>query len=212
MHNLYTIEVALLIVYAYWLSMTTATIPEIEPTREVAGTTWKWKRSLADYPASTWTLTYYFLLETGTTNFSIVATADGDDHLVSVDEAVTANYTKGSYQWQSFAEDGTDRCFVDAGSIIVLQDYSADTADPRTHVQKVFDSLKSAVEGYATSTALKTKINGKEIEKMSYSELMAAYNHFKGLVYKESIENANPDTPNALSEARMIRHVFARPQ
>lgn len=187
-------------------------IPTTEPLKEVAGTTWLWKRVLSAYPASEWTLTYNFLLETGTTSFTITATADGDDHLVDIDEATTAAYTKGDYQWQAFASDGTDRCFVDAGCMEILQDYSADTDDPRSHVQKVYDSLKAVVEGYATSTALKTKINGKEIEKMGYDELMKAYNHFKNLAAQECIQASNTENPNALSEARMIRHTFARPQ
>lgn len=187
-------------------------IPETEPTKEVAGTTWIWKKILSEYPASEWTLKYYFLLETGTTTFSITASADGDDHLVDVDEATTAAYTPGDYQWQAFAEDGTDRCFVDAGCMEIEQDFATDTSDPRSHVQKVYDSLKAVVEGYATSSALKTKINGKEIEKMGYTELMQAYNHFKNLVLQECLRASNTDNPRALNEARMIRHTFARPQ
>ncbi len=186
-------------------------IPEVEPTKEIAGTTWLWKKILSDYPASEWTLTYNFLLETGTTNFEIEASADGDDHLVDVDEATTSAYTPGNYQWQAFATDGTDRCFIDAGCIEIVQDYSTTTTDPRSHVQKVYDSLKAVVEGYATSTALKTKINGKEIEKMGYNELMQAYNHFKNLARNECVINSNTENPNALSESRMIRHTFARP-
>jgi len=37
-----------------------ATIPSDEPARLRAGDTWKWTRTLGDYPAGTWTLKYRF--------------------------------------------------------------------------------------------------------------------------------------------------------
>ncbi|MDC0065256.1 hypothetical protein OAK15_02230 [Verrucomicrobia bacterium] len=30
-----------------------------EPEKLTAGVTWKWKKTISDYPASEWTLTYY---------------------------------------------------------------------------------------------------------------------------------------------------------
>jgi len=47
------------------------------------GVTWKWKKTLWDYPASEWTLTYY-LRKAGATATSFSAIADGDTHLVTV--------------------------------------------------------------------------------------------------------------------------------
>ena len=36
-------------------------IPTTEPTRLRAGDTWQWRREdLSDYPATAWTLTYWF--------------------------------------------------------------------------------------------------------------------------------------------------------
>ena len=48
-----------------------------EPEKLTSGVTWKWKKTLSDYPASEWTLTYY-LRKDGATATSFSATADGD--------------------------------------------------------------------------------------------------------------------------------------
>src|SRR3990170_3975155 len=52
-----------------------ADIPTIEPSEIVAGDTLKFKKSLSDYPATTWTLTYY-LLKSGT-QITFSGTAEG---------------------------------------------------------------------------------------------------------------------------------------
>ena len=48
-----------------------------EPEKLTSGVTWKWKKTVSDYPASEWTLTYY-LRKDGATATSFSATADGE--------------------------------------------------------------------------------------------------------------------------------------
>jgi hypothetical protein len=192
--------------------MATPTIPTTEPDPLVAGATWTWKRTFSDYPASSWTLTYYFLLETGSTAFNFAATADGDDFLVDETPATTATRAAGKYQWQAFVTDGTDKFLVDRGCSEIIADFTTSTADPRSHTQKVFDALKAVVEGKATKDLLETEINSKKLKRMSWSEILTAYNHFKNLVTNECIEAENMDNPSALAESRTIRHTFGRPE
>ncbi len=54
-----------------------------ESERLTSGVTWKWKKTISDYPASEWTLTYY-LRKDGATATSFSAAADGDSYLVTV--------------------------------------------------------------------------------------------------------------------------------
>ena len=75
----------------------TAPIPTTEPTELRAGDTWKWTRSLSDYPASIWTLTY--VLVQAAVQKSITASASGDDFSVSVAKATTAAYAEGLWSW-----------------------------------------------------------------------------------------------------------------
>jgi hypothetical protein len=129
------------------------TIPTTEPASARAGDTWRWQRTLSDYPASTWTLSYTLFNAAG--KVSIAATADGDDHLVSVAPATSAAYTAGRYDWVSHVSDGTDRHQVGAGSINVLPDLSAVSSyDGRSHARKMLDAIDALLEGRATTDQL----------------------------------------------------------
>src|SRR5688572_30164728 len=70
-------------------------IPEEEPTEITAGDTIRWTRDLTDFPASAWTLTYYIYGRNG--KQTIVATADGDEHSVSVSATDSQAYQPGDY-------------------------------------------------------------------------------------------------------------------
>ena len=74
-----------------------------EPEKLNSGVTWKWKKTISDYPASEWTLTYY-LRKDGATATSFSATADGDSYLVTVAAATTSGYAAGTpttaVQWE----------------------------------------------------------------------------------------------------------------
>ena len=78
-----------------------------EPEKLTSGVTWKWKKTLSDYPASEWTLTYY-LRKDGATATSFSATADGDTHLVTVAASTTTGYAAGTpttaVQWEVSAD------------------------------------------------------------------------------------------------------------
>ena len=82
-------------------------IPTTEPSSIKAGMTVKWKRTLSDYPATLWTLTYV-LFKAGT-QIKFNASADGTDHSVTLAKATTAAYTAGNYTWQAYVDDGSER-------------------------------------------------------------------------------------------------------
>ena len=68
-----------------------ASIPTTEPETITAGDSLTWKRTLADYPAGTWTLKYRLINADG--KIDLTATASGTDHLVSVAPDTSAVYT-----------------------------------------------------------------------------------------------------------------------
>jgi len=129
------------------------TIPSVEPVSARAGDTWTWERTLSDFPASTWTLTYTFFSTLG--KITIVADADGDDYSVDVAPATTAAYTTGRYDWVAHVTDGTDQHQVLSGVMDVLPDLSAVTTyDGRTHNRVMLDAINSILEGRATASQL----------------------------------------------------------
>jgi len=186
-------------------------IPTSVPSQLTAGTTWQWKYSLSDYPASSWTVTFYFLLSTGTTTFNAVAADDDDDHLVTVAAGTTAGYTPGNYKWQAYAVHADGRkCLVANGCSEVLQDFSISQADPRSPTRVIFDALEAAILGSATRNVLQTEINGKKIQRMSLSELRENYIYFGNLVGAECVQANDPDNPSALADQRTIRYTLGR--
>jgi hypothetical protein len=127
-------------------------IPNTEPTSLRAGDTWAWTRTLSDYPASAWTLTYYF--RNATAKFDIAASADGDSYSVTVAKA-SSGKIPGWYDWIAFVESATERHQVGAGRTQVLANLAADTVhDGRTFARRMLDAIESALESRATGDQL----------------------------------------------------------
>ena len=69
-----------------------------EPEKLTAGMTWKWNKTISDYPASEWTLTYYLRIN-GATAVSFSGTADGDTHKITVPITTTASIGSGIHDF-----------------------------------------------------------------------------------------------------------------
>ena len=165
-------------------------IQETELKAIIAGDTLQWKRTdlSSDYPNDEYTLSYEAILEgDGTTKISIVASASGDDYLVSVDKATTATYIAGSYQWRAFITRDSDsaRVSIDYGTWSVTQDAATGTADPRTHAKTMLDKIESLLEGKADSDVANYSIQGRSLSKMSVDELLTWRNYYKSEVQRE---------------------------
>ena len=126
-----------------------------EPTELRAGDTWTWTREdlASDYPATGWTLTYYF--RNSAAYFTVVATADGNFFDVAVAKATTAGYTAGDYAWVAVVTSATERFEVDRGNLKLLPDYSASAAlDYRTFAAKLLAAVESELTSRGSSGSL----------------------------------------------------------
>lgn len=125
-------------------------VPTREPSELRAGTTWAWRREdLDDWPADVWTLSYEFRNETQF--FTITATADGLDHVVSVDAATTAAYVAGNYFWYAYVTDGSQTYNIETAAMAVLADVTAAAAsDGRTFAQKLLDACEAILQNRGT--------------------------------------------------------------
>ena len=104
-----------------------------EPEKLTSGVTWKWKKTISDYPASEWTLTYY-LRKNGATATSFSASVDGDTHLVTVAAATTAGYAAGVYDIIGVVVKSAEKYVAYDGSLEVLTNpATAGAYDPRSH-------------------------------------------------------------------------------
>lgn len=176
-----------------------------EPTSLAAGDTAKWKRSLADYPASAgWTLTY--TLVSATARITFAAQADGDDHLVAVPAVTTAGWAAATYTWRAQASKAGEVYTVGSGTITIEPAFTAAT-DARTHARRVLDAIEAVIEGRATSDVEEYQIAGRQLRYIPITELLALRDKYADSVKREE---AAARSANGLSDGRRVYVRFAR--
>lgn len=129
-----------------------AQTPTTEPASLQAGDTIRWQRLLPDYPASEgWQLSYRLI--NAQTRIDIVATADGDAHLVTISAATSAAYAAGEYTTIAQVTRATERYTVGQGAIVIKPDWAAAAAgaDARTPAQRALADLRAALMRWLSS-------------------------------------------------------------
>lgn len=172
------------------MSATLPTPPTIEPARFTAGDTFTWTKSLPDFPATDWTLTYELR---GAQSISTTATADGDDYLVSVAAVTTAAWTAGTYSLAGYVAALSSRFQIYAGSLVVEANIAtaASDYDGRTNAARIV----AALEAVALNRASREEISyvnglGISVQKMSHAELIAALGYWRGRLADEQAATA----------------------
>jgi hypothetical protein len=164
----------------------TAPVPTTEPASVVAGDTLTWKRSLSDYPATTWTLKYRLINSAG--KFDITAAASGTDHLVTVISTTSATYTAGDYTWTAWVEKTGERVTVGSGTITIKPNIAAlNTLDGRTEAAKILDQLMAAYTSYTASNGhvAEYEIAGRRMKYRSAAEILTQINLWEARVASE---------------------------
>lgn len=145
-------------------------VPENVPAELIAGDTWQWTRELSEYPAGTWTITYYF--ENKDQVFNAAASAVGTIHSVTIAAATTLGYKPGRYRWRARAESGGVKKTVESGWLEVQVDpAAAGTKDVRTQARRTLDAVEATLEGRASSDQLAMTLNGRSISRTPLREL-----------------------------------------
>lgn len=159
-------------------------VPTIEPASVVVGDTWRWQRTLADYPASAgWTLAYTLI--NGAAKISISASAIGDDHLVNVAAATTGGYAAGTFDWRARVSKAGEVFTVGEGRILVRSAWSGSTFDARSHARKTLEALEAVIEGRATSDVAQYEIAGRQLRYIPVPELLQLRDRYRADVARE---------------------------
>lgn len=161
----------------------TANYPDGEPSDLVAGARWGWTRGdiTAVYPTATYTLKYRFSLQSGLFGMhSVTAAKTGDVHIVDMDQADTAGFTSGEYQWQAYVvRDGdSEEVVVDSGLTTIVAEFSAGE-DTRSYVAKVLDAIQATLLGTASKEQEEYTIAGRTIINRPITEIMELEREFK---------------------------------
>lgn len=143
-----------------------------EPNLIYAGDTLKFTKSLSDYPATIWTLKYFFL-KSGV-QITFTASASGNNYIIEIAASTTAAWKVGTYNWIAYVSTLTERHQVGTGTVEIKPNLEALTTgyDARSHVKKVLDAIEALLEGRATADVMSYAIAGISISKMTPEELI----------------------------------------
>ena len=163
-----------------------ASIPTTEPQTITAGDSFTWQRTLADYPADSWTLKYRLINADG--KIDITASASGTDHLVNVAPATSAVYTAGAYTWTAWVEKTGYRITIGGGTIEVKPNIAAlTTLDARSDAAVIVDQLMAAYKTYTAGNGhiAEYDIGGRRMKYRSAAEILDQINHWKSILASE---------------------------
>ena len=175
------------------------TIQEKIPYTIYSGDTAIWKITdlNTDYSNSTHTLSYYFRLESTGAGFTVNASADNDDYLITLSASTTAGKTAGIYHFIAYVTRSSDsaRVTVDRGQVEIKPNLASSSADPRSHAKIMLDKIESLLEGKADKDVSSYSIAGRSLNKMSVSELLEWRNYYKAEYNRElnKMRNENGD-------------------
>ncbi|WP_051560189.1 hypothetical protein [Marinobacterium jannaschii] len=140
-----------------------------EPKKVAAGTSVRWS---FDHVQASGSGQFSYALR-GPGAIDIAATAA--DGVVSVDVAPgdTAGWAPGLYEWRLFLVVGVDREEIGSGSLEIEPDFAGLGAghDPRSHDQRVLDSIKKVLEGRVLSDHERYAIDGRSLDRIPIMEL-----------------------------------------
>ena len=150
-----------------------------EPQELVVGDYWAWKREdlTADYPTSSYSLSYRFHCDSGgggTHQFTINAVEADGVYYIEVPSTTTDDYLAHDYIWGAYITRTSDssRTQVDNGKATLLPNLADTNADLRSYAKKVLDSVEAVIEGRATIDQSSFSIAGRSLSRMSIDELL----------------------------------------
>jgi hypothetical protein len=188
-----------------------AEIPDIEPDSFIAGDTVKWTKSLTDYPATTWTLTYEFR---GTARHTVIATGTGSDFEAIITATVSATFTPGDYVWFAQVSSGSEKYTIGSGTVTVKDNPAVGTAaqDRRTHARRMLDAIEAMMENNASREEMEYEIQipGGSLRRLwlcPKEELIKFHSHYAMLVRQE--QNAERIAQGKPSRNRILT-IFTR--
>jgi hypothetical protein len=146
----------------------------ITPSNIIAGDTAEWLLSLADYPASAWTLTYALVKDGVQVTFSGSQYGSTESHHINNNAVTTAGWTAGSYSYRATVSDGADRHTVEDGTIEIVADFASATTgyDDRSFAKKALDAIEAVILGRASQAQLEYTIAGRQLKFIPPAELM----------------------------------------
>lgn len=178
---------------------------ETEPTKIITSEKIEWRISLADYPASEWTLTYYF--RGPGVGVNVTAVADGDDFIMTLPTDSSDDFdVAGKYKYHGRVQkisDATDKHVVRTGYVQVeLALNPDDTAaiELRSQAKQIVDSIDAAVLAFKVSDVqeyeISTPVGSRRVKRSDIGSFMALRDKYAAIVAQEAarerVRNGGP--------------------
>lgn len=188
-----------------------ATIPTSEPAKLRAGETLQFTKSLSDYPAdSGWIINYSFR-GVASTKIDFASSTSGKVHSVNQPFATTAQWLPGIYRGVGVVTDGTTSKVIFTGQLEILPNLAAmdGGVDTRTTNRIALDNVREVLAGRATSSILKSEVEGTTLERISHGDLIKLESYLAAKVRNEEIEELQAQ---GKPTGRTIYTQFTRPK
>lgn len=169
-------------------------IPTVEPQEIICGDRIQWTKTLGDFPADEWTLTYYFRGNLAGAQIDVTATADDRDFAVDIPTTDSATYVPGTYYWQAFVSKSGDRKLVAEGRLVVKANPTdiTEPVDNRSHARKVLSALDALIERNALTGIQRYTLQavGRNVDRWPVDDLLKLREYYASLVRAEEMEEA----------------------
>lgn len=184
-----------------------ASVPTIEPKEFQAGNTLRFDRTLKDYPASLWSLTYVLRSRLpAVERIEIAATANGDTFEINVPAATTAEWTPGDYTLIGYVTLSPDRYEVFREQFTITEDIATSTLplDTRSYYERLLAQVRDCITNGVVREVIRYSFNGTSTEVWNMQDALKAEAY---LVSKVKQEKAG-----ASGKQRKILTRFVRPR
>ena len=161
-------------------------IPDTEPTVLRCGDSWQWNKVYEDYPASSWTLTYFLYGAAAVDTDGFDASASGDEHQVRQLGSYSENFTAGEYTLVGRVTDGTDVFTVYEEPVELIGSPSVLSAtSQKSHAETCYDLLTAKIEGRISKDQETFQINGRAVERIPIRECFRLRGFYASLIEQE---------------------------
>lgn len=152
-------------------------MPELTglPAALTAGDTVVFRRTFSDYPASAgWSLVYTLINAAAKITLP-TGVASGDDYVVTVPAATSANYAAGLYSYMATLTLAGERYTVESGVVTIRANLAAQTTyDARTPAREALDEVNAALRAYGNKAWQQSyTIGGRSQTFRSVEEFLA---------------------------------------
>lgn len=131
-----------------------------------------------EYPAPKWSA---LAILRGPAAIDLQSKPEGTDHAFVQPGADTSQYAPGIYSYSLRIQSGANVHELEAGTVEILPDLAASSEghDPRTHAQKVLESIEAVIEKRATRDQQSYQINGRSLQRTPIAELLSLRDRYR---------------------------------